>query len=294
MEEIRLPSWLREKHMPRGSKLITPGFVDKNLARIHSFMEELLHPEGSPSRRGLLQRLSPAARIAGVCVLVLSGVLLSKLWALFLLAIVATVMALLSGVNPLRLFTRRVMPPLLFTAIVLIPVIFSAFQPAERLFEVELLGYTLAVTRGGVELWQMLLLRVGVVLFLLSLLLRVTGEQELFSGLKALPVPAVVVTLVYMSFKQLSLFLKLAEDTNLARKSRTIRQDALKDEGQWFASRLSYFLKRVFSQSKEVSMAMVSRGFRGKVETLPAGACGLKDYIFLGFSFFVFFLSVGL
>ncbi len=294
MEEVRLPRWLKERHTPLSSRPIAPGFVDKNLARIRAFMEEILHPEkGISSRKGLLQKVSPGARTGGMVVLVVSGVVLSKLWALFILGLIAITMAILSGLNPLRVFTRRVLPPLLFTAIILVPVLFSGFAPQERLFEVELWRYTLAVTHGGVELWKMLLLRVGVVVFLLALLMSVTSEQELFSGLKALPVPSVVVTLVYMSFKQLSLFLRLAEDINLARKSRAIRPDTLRDEGQWFATRVSYFLKRAFRQSREVSMAMVSRGFRGKMEPLPPPPHGVKDYMFLGFAFFVFFLSLG-
>ncbi len=294
MEGLRLPGWLKEKHRPLRSQPITPGFVDKNLARIHSFMEGILRPENGLSGRGLLQRLSPGARMCGVLVLVVSGVMLSTLWAILLLGIVVSVLAILSGVNPVRLFTGRVLPPLVFTAVVLIPVLFSEFEPVVRLFEVELWGYTLGITAGGVELWEMLLLRVGVVVFTLSLLLSVTPEQELFSGLKALPVPGVVITLIYMSFKQLTLFLRLAEETNLARKSRTIRADVLRDGGQWFASRVAYFLRRVFIQSREVSMAMVSRGFRGRLEVIPATSWKAGDYIFLGFSFFIFFLSLGL
>ena len=283
---MRLPQWLCEDHRGVGSEPISAGFADKNLARIRAFVEELLKPEGEAKAEGLVQSLSAGARVGGFMVLALSAVLLSNALALVALGIVVAGLAAVSGLNPFRLFKRRVLTPLIFTAIIMLPLLFLDLSGGD--------GYSIGLTEYGTGLFVLMLLRVSVATFTIAVLVGLTTEQELFSGLGALPVPSVVVAMLYMSLRQIVLFTRLAENINLARKSRTIRPALLKDEGQWFASRLAYFLRRAFQQSREVAMAMVSRGFRGELKTNMPAPMGGRDYIFMGFCFFIFFLSLGL
>jgi energy-coupling factor transporter transmembrane protein EcfT len=82
-------------------------------------------------------------------------------------------------------------------------------------------------------------------------------------------------------------------DAALARKSRTIDGTGVKEAQRWFASRAAFILKRSLSTAEEVSMAMVSRGFDGKVRISPAGPLGRGGYLWLGATSFFLFLSFG-
>jgi energy-coupling factor transporter transmembrane protein EcfT len=67
----------------------------------------------------------------------------------------------------------------------------------------------------------------------------------------------------------------------------------LKESQAWFAGRVAFFIERTFKLSEEVTMAMTSRGFAGEVKAMEDHTLKGRDYLWLGFTSFVFFLALG-
>jgi energy-coupling factor transporter transmembrane protein EcfT len=122
------------------------------------------------------------------------------------------------------------------------------------------------------------------------LLFLTTGQTDFFRALSALPVPAFFTTALFMTFRYVFTLLKITEDSVLARRSRTITGTAPAEKRHWAASRLAYLLRRSLATAGEVSLAMTSRGFAGKVRTIPAPPPGAGDMAWVGFAAFVFFI----
>lgn len=293
MAEVRLPDWLKESRgepclIGKGS---SHGFLDKTLANISAFMRETLS-SGAAESPGVLQSLSPKARIAGFLLLIIACSITGRAFMLIGTLIIMAVAMLLSNVSAASL-AKRVAPSLFFTSVIAFPVFFDFITPGSSVFGVSVSGYSLSVTKEGAAVGLFLVLRVGVMVALASLLLLTTRQADFFKGLRELKVPHLFVTALYMTFRYIFVLLKTAEDAVLARKSRTIATGKLSEAQRWTGSRMALILKKSTSYAEEVNMAMISRGFDGRLRTLKASGMEGRDYLWLFFTLFFLFLSFG-
>ncbi|MBI5493121.1 MAG: cobalt ECF transporter T component CbiQ [Deltaproteobacteria bacterium] len=291
MAEVKLPAWLKEaRDAPclADGKDSAPGFLEKNLEGIASFFGKMVYFEGYASKKGLLQAVEPRARILGVLALVLACVAASGVVALSGVFLVTLAIALLSKVG-LSALIKRVLPSFLFTSVLLLPVFFSFVTPGEPIA-----GFMgIYVTRQGAGTAFFFISRVSLMASLVMLLLLTTRQTDFFRGLRQF-LPAFFVTTLFMTFRYIFVLLKVAEDSTLARKSRTFAKGSLRESQDWFASRIALILKKSLSTAEEVSMAMASRGFNGKLDAIGPARMGKKDLLWVGLAWFVFFLSLGL
>ena len=286
---MKLPEWFKKKdgECQSGRGIKPHGFIERNLARFASIIKEVFTTEEYASRGGLLQRLDGRAKLTGFFLLLAAGAMTGSALFLFGVLVVIAVLASVSrvGIAPVA---KRVFPSLVFTFFLVLPVTVNAVTPGKELF-----GYNgFAVTREGLLTGGFFLLRVVVMLSLTALLALTTRQSDFFKGLGRL-IPAFFVTALFFTFRYAVILIKTAEDATMARKSRSIGRAGVTESQSWFASRAALILKRSFSMADEVNMAMISRGFAGKVRTPPAGALGARDYLWIGFSSFVLFLSIG-
>jgi cobalt/nickel transport system permease protein len=297
---MKLPAWFREEKArppyPTGAgggmEGQSRGFVEKNLAAITAFMREVVASHEYSQREGMLQALDPRARIGGIMVLVVGVAFMEKGVALLTLLMLAAAIMYLSNVDAAGL-VKRVMPPVVFTAILVVPVFFNFITPGTDIFGFNVSGFHIAFTSEGLQVGFRLIVRVTAMVSLVALLFLTTKEADLFKGLKGLPVPGFFITALFMTFRYILILLKIVEDTNLSKKSRTISKAAMKESQRWFAGRVAYLFERSLRLSEEVTQAMASRGFAGEVKTLEQYALKGRDYLWLGFTSFVFFLSLG-
>lgn len=291
MAEVKLPAWLKEaRDEPclADDKGSTPKFLEKNLDSIASFFGKMVYFEGYASKRGLLQAIEPRARILGLLALVLACAVASRAFALGAIFLVTLSIVLLSKVR-LSALAGRVLPSFIFTSVLVLPVFFSFVTPGEPIA-----GFMgVSVTRQGVGTALFFISRVSLMASLVMALLLTTRQTDLFRGLRQF-LPAFFVTTLFMTFRYIFVLLKVAEDSTLARKSRTFAKGSLGESQRWFASRMALLLKKSLFIAEEVSMAMASRGFNGKMDALAHARMGKKDLVWLGLAWFVFFLSLGI
>ncbi len=289
MAEMKIPGWLKEAGgtvSDREGAFKRERFIDRTLGNIASFMREAFDEESA--RGGVLQSVAPRARITGIFFLIFAAGLSGEAWMLLALAFLAVALALISGVGLARLL-RRVLPVVVFTAVIVAPVFFGFFTPGRAVLRI---GWA-SVTAEGLGTGLFIIARVAVMSGLASLLLLTTRQADLLTGLRGL-VPAFFVTALFMTFRYVFILLKTAEDAALARKSRTITGTGLRGSQGWFATRAGFILKKSVSTADEVTLAMASRGFTGKVRTFEGARLRWKDLLFIGLSSFALFLSAGL
>jgi cobalt/nickel transport system permease protein len=267
-------------------ELIKPGFVDKNLSAVFSFTKEFLCSRKYSDSKGLLQSIGPAAKVGGVFVLLAAAVFAEDTAEISAFALLPLFIALASGVSVLYLL-KRVFPVTAFTAVVVAPVVLEFFMPGESVFSLS----GVSVTEEGIRTWALIAGRVAVMAGLISLLMLTTRETEVFKG--AAWLPSFFPTALFMTLRYTLLLLKTVEDMNLARKSRTIRPHLL-DGRSWIAGVAAFVFERALRHSTEVTMAMKARGFSGRLRTSGTTPLKAGDYIWLGFSFFVFFIAFGI
>lgn len=296
MAEVRLPEWLKEARggpCPAGGKRARRGFAEKNLETIASFLSGTFATGGYCAGPGLLQSIDPRARLSGVVALAIACALTASPMGLAVEFLVIAVIAALSNLG-LFAVARRVLPTIVFTSVLIIPALFDFVTPGTDLFGVTLGGARVSITREGGATAIFFLARATAMVSLVAILALTTRQADLFRGLGGLKVPAIFVTALFMAFRYLLILLKTAQDMSMARRSRMIGADSLSESQGWFSSRAALILKKSMGLSVEVDMAMVSRGFTGKVRTFKGGSLSGRDYAWVGFTVFMLFLSFGL
>lgn len=291
-----VPEWMKEVRgcvpSPDGSAK-RRGFVEKNLASIASFVSGALGAERYSRLPGLLQGIGPKARIYGVLALVLAGAVTARAEALGGLCVITVLLAAFSKVALTGLL-KRVLPAFLFTTAIAIPVFFSFITPGAELLGGGIGGIRVAVTLEGARAGSFFILRVVSMVSPVALLAMTTAQGDFLRGLRSMPVPAFFATALFMTFRYVFILLRTAEDANLARRSRTITRAAVSESQRWFASRAAFLLKKSLGTAEDVAMAMASRGFSGRIRTFESPRMRPKDILWLGFTSFVFFLSLGI
>ena len=248
-------------------------FLTKTLANIASATARLFDSEECASKPGLLQGLSPAVRIAGICCVIMGAAITKNPAMLGGVMLLTAALAFASRVPPAML-VKRVAPAFVFTAVIIAPVFFMA--------------------NAGVKAGAFIIARVTAMTVLMALLALTTRQTDLFRGLRRLPVPGFFVTALFMTFRYIFILLKMAEDAALAKKSRLINRANLRQSQnrRWFASRVALFLKKSLDMAEDVMGAMASRGFTGRVKTFDGEGFKPRDYAWLFAAAFVFFLSL--
>jgi len=286
---MTLPDWMKGP-APNGCPSVdgqkARGFIEKSLKNFASVLKKAFTADYA-ARDGAMQRLEPRAKLAGFFFLLLAAAL-SESWVfIFSLFVLTFGLSIITKVGAATLL-KRALPAVVFTAVLTIPAIFSFVTPGSPLVDIG----GLTITDEGLKTALFFVLRVSMMAALASLAVLTTRQADFFRGLGRL-LPGFFVTALFFTFKFVLILVKTAIDAALARKSRTIDGQGVKEAQRWFASRVAFILKKSLNMAEEVSMAMVSRGFEGKVRFNPAGPLGRGEYLWLGAASFFLFLSFG-
>lgn len=286
---MTLPDWMKgpaPNSCPAFDGQKARGFIEKSLKNFASVLKKAFTSDYS-TRDGVMQRLEPRAKLAGFFFLILAAALSeSRVFILSLFAL-TTGLSIMTKVGAAPLF-KRALPAMVFTAALAAPAIFSFVTPGSPLVDI----WGLTLTAEGVKTALFFVLRVSSMAALASLAVLTTAQSDFFRGLGRL-LPGFFVTALFFTFKYVLILVKTATEAALARKSRTIDGQGVKEAQRWFASRTAFILKKSLNMAEEVSMAMVSRGFDAVVRIRPAGPLGRGEYLWLGVASFFLFLSFG-
>jgi cobalt ECF transporter T component CbiQ len=266
-----IPSQTVQSHHRPGN----PDLIERTLANLSHSIEQSLFAEEIARQSGLFQRLDPRLKIVATLAFLLAVGLSHSLAVILGLYAILVVLAWRSAV-PVGFFVKRVwlfMP--FFTALIAIPALFLTPGPA-----LLTLPLGIAVTRTGAMSALFLLLRVGTSVSMAVLLILTTPWNTLLKALGVLRIPDVVVLLIGMTYRYIYLFIHLANDLFLARKSRLVSRLSGKASRDLVASSAGVMLDKSLDLSSEVYLAMQSRGFRGVPRTLDRFHMQTLDWAF--------------
>ncbi|MGA3238723.1 MAG: cobalt ECF transporter T component CbiQ [Bryobacteraceae bacterium] len=240
------------------------GLIEHTIEGLYLAMERALHAETSAGGAGLLQRLDPRVKVAGLFALILASALATRLWviaAVFALAILLAAFSLIS----FRMLAGRVwIGALTFTAAIAIPAVF--LTPGVPVFHLPGLNWT--ITAQGLTTAGYLILRVETAATLALLLIFTTPWMHVLKALRIFRVPVVFVVILGMTCRYILLMLQTAHEMFESRKSRTVGTMTASEQRRMAVSSASVLLTKTFQLSGDVYLAMLSRGFRGEVYLL--------------------------
>jgi len=291
---IKMFDWLKKTEAdlcPYCSVGSGRGFIEKNIEAMMSFFKEVLEPESFSKRRGMFQAIDPRARLLGTLLFIVSAALLKGSLLITGLLFIVAALSLASRINVIILL-RKIFPVLAFTFLLVLPTMFNFITPGTVIVKIVSLGdFDLYISREGLENISVFLLRVAAMASLLSLFILTTGYPDIFRALWGFPIPKLFVTALSMTFRYIIVLIKVAENSHIARKARTITPLTLKEGRGWLASQIWFIMQRSMEIAEGVSLAMAARGFTGEVKTMSSFEMKGLDYLWIGFAMFMLLLS---
>jgi cobalt/nickel transport system permease protein len=243
------------------------SFIEATLASLLRASEYAAAAEHSAESRGMLQRVDPRVKVAGLILLVIVVAASRHLAVIGALFAFALVLALCSGIGLDKLASWVWLPVLFFTGAIALPALVFAPQ--------------------GLRSAAYLLSRAETAATLSALLALTTPWPWVLKALRVLKCPAVLVAILGMTYRYVFEILRTALDMFESRRSRTVGSLSPAESRRLAASAVGVLLSKSIHLSGDVHLAMQSRGFRGEVHVLPdfharaADWCWLAGFVFL-------------
>jgi cobalt ECF transporter T component CbiQ len=231
------------------------GFLERNISAVAGAIERSVASERWCRERGFLQAVDARVKIVSLLALLIACSLAHDILILIVLYAVATALAFASRIG-LGAFTKRVWVFIpLFTGVVAIPALFLI--PGTRIAS----AGPFVVTLEGVKTALLLILRVSSSVCYAILLILTTPWAGILQALRRMRVPALVVSLIALSYRYMLLLLRTLGELFLARKSRIIKTLTLRAEIGFMSRSVGFLFLKSLHVAEGVHMAMVSRGF---------------------------------
>ncbi len=285
-------------------KILRRGFVEKTIEAIADVLREEVVAGKLAKRPGLLQGIDPRIKVMTTLLLIVvanfthHAILLLgfNLWLLWL--------AKVSRI-PVATFAKRVWLVVpLFTGVIILPSIFNIVRPGDPLltlvhfshayhFGPWTLPASLSITRQGVHGAVVLLLRVGASVSLAVLLTLSTRWNTLLKALGSVCIPQIFITVLEMTYRYIYLFLQVASEIFVARKSRTVGRTSTREQRRFVSGAMGSLWSKAYTMSEEVYAAMLSRGYCGRAKIIVRFQAGTLDWLWALFMVIVSLLILG-
>jgi cobalt/nickel transport system permease protein len=240
------------------------AFLDRLAGGLVHAMDHALDADDLARRDGLLQRLDPRVKVAGLLTLIVVAVMVKSLVVLGGLFLVAIALALPSQVGLSRLAKQVWLKVLAFTILIALPAVFLV--PGTVFARLPILHWP--VTLQGVRSASFLLGRAETAATYALLLILCTPWPHVLKALRVFRAPIVLVVILGMTHRYIFVFLESASQMFASRRSRMVGPLSPRDRRRVATATAGALLDKSLHLSADVQSAMASRGYRGEVKLM--------------------------
>ena len=206
------------------------GFVEHTIEGLYSAMERALYAEGLAAGGGLLQRLDPRVKVAGLLALIVAAALAARLWVIAAILAAAVAAGGCFRGFPSPACAAGVAGALIFTGAIAVPAI---VPDSGRMRQRSCRAWAGPITAQGLSTAAYLMLRVETAATLALLLVFTTPWAHVLKALRMFRVPVVFVVILGMTCRYILLMLETAHEMFESRKSRTVGACSRATSGAW-------------------------------------------------------------
>ena len=246
--------------------------VPKQAARPRMLAREALFAERYIERDSLLHRMDARLKLPAALLYILAITLTDAgQWTTLVLLALPLVILLAISKLPLGLVLVRSVLGFPFV-LAAIPLMFT--KPGDELFTLPLVGWDASIE--GVEAVATIFVKSWLAVLTAVLLTSCTAVGELLRGLRALRLPRLLVSVVFFTYRYLSVIGSEGQRMMRARDSRAAELLGYKSGGtlRWRARVMGYMVGSLFTRSLErgerVHAAMQARGYDGEARFLSS------------------------
>jgi cobalt/nickel transport system permease protein len=260
--------------------------IESTLRGFTKALSKAFASEQTAAKSGLLQSFDPRARIVSIFLLVIAVTLCRRLEALAAFVVFSVIIALRSRVGFSVLVKRVWLVVFGFAGLIALPAIF--ITPGDAVAH----AGGLTITAQGLRTAGLLILRVETAVTLTTALVLSTHWVQILRGLRALWVPAEVVTMLAMTHRYIFLLIETAGQMFESRQSRMVGVLSGAEQRRVATRTAGVLLGKSADLSYDVYLAMQSRGFRGDIRLLSSSRMRAVDFVAIAGALCVVALAV--
>ncbi|MEQ1884276.1 MAG: cobalt transporter CbiM [Bryobacteraceae bacterium] len=250
-------------------------FIERSIAGFLRASAHASRAERMAASEGLLQKVDPRVKLAGLFGLIVVAAAVSRLTVIAGLFGLAFLLAVLSRLSVVKLAGWIWAPVLLFTGLIALPAM--VLTPGDVVAG----GGIFSVTASGARGAAFLILRAETAATFSALLILTTPWPWVLKALRSLKCPAVLVAILGMAYRYIFVILQNALDILEARRSRTVGPLAPREARRGVTAAAGVLLSKSLHMSGEVHLAMQARGYRGDVHILNDFRTRAADWLWL-------------
>lgn len=270
------------------------NFIDRSLMSALSFLKDSVFAEEYALRKGFLQSFDPRLKAISFAMLFITILFLKKVELLIFLYLVCLVLVILSKID-LGYFLKRTLIFIpIFSLFIVIPALFNIFSPGKAIATLNLPYFQLTITREGLQVVILFVLRVLVSVSYVIILSLTTQHTVLLRVLRIFKTSDVFVMTLGMCYRYIYLLVEIIENTYLSIKSRTGSALHYKKGQKIVAWNIGCLWQRSYGLSNEIYNVMLSKGYSGEVKIFDNFKITMRDslWFILAISLCIFILLI--
>lgn len=252
-----------------------------NSRRILNFFEEAIHTERYASMQSPIHAIDPRLKLFSLLAIACTAISIRGIVAQLLLATLLVLMAFASRISMRYFLLRATFFIPIFAGIIALPTAFISPVTSDTLMKFDILGVSLAVSKGGLERAITFVAKVWVCSSSLILLTLTTKLDRIAQALKRLKLPDVIASMLIMTHRYTFLLVEEIDRMILAREARTVGKRTRLELVRWIGSILGSLFIRAYERGERVHAAMLARGYSGKFLTRGEMKSKSTDWCFL-------------
>lgn len=296
---VSIPDWLRKTEQKNFQGLrTTEGFIDKTLRHILSIIQDTIFNEKASKLQGLLQSINPILKILTFLIFIMLIALMKSPIEIAPFLILGIFLVVLSRLSLLSVL-KRVLPLILLTLLIALPAsmnivvngkeifILYTFKSSPGIFGIQ----RIAITEEGLISMLTMVMRVSCSILFVILLTMTTRPDRFVKSLTVI-VPGVFHSIIGITYRYIFFLVKRVEEFIMGLESRRLNRVSSSGGRKWIASRIGLLFLISMELSKELSLAMQSRGYQEKAKgrglVLPLFSMKHSGFKIINIAWFIF------
>lgn len=268
---VNIPDWLKKSESQRIPSIRGPEvFIDKTLRQIITLIKDTVFNEKTAKGKGLLQSINPLLKILTILSFIIFISLQKSFLEIIPFLFLEIALIMLSRLSPLFIL-KKILPITLLTLLIALPASLNLLNGGKELivlFEfpspLKILGIDLpnriSITREGIISMLTLLMRVTCSVLFVFLITMTTTPDRFIKSLMLI-IPKIFRPIIGITYRYIFFLIRRVEEFIMGLESRRITPIGSSKGRRWVASRIGLLFLITLELSRDLSLAMESRGY---------------------------------
>lgn len=305
----KIPSYLlQQEPLTKGlpdAKKSKFSFIDRTVNNSAKAVKAIILQSEIAAKPGFINKINPHVKLTALLFFITAVSILNKISSQLIMTAFIFLLMLSARLNVIQVYRKILFLAFIFGFLVGLPAMLNIITPGKIIFNLisfarpsHFLIYNIpadiGITKEGCNVTAMLFLRVLNSVSVAMLVIFTTSFPALIKSFKILGVPDTFLMIIFLAYKYIFILSKTVEETYLAIKSRLIGDIKNKNVRKLIAGRIYFIFKKSKFNYENTYLAMVSRGYKGKIVLLSEKHFSAADFIALAvvISFSIFIILI--